>query len=285
MNELYEICDKYYKELLNNKINLSANNRRSLIHEEVYYKKVSKKYYQNLMSGSSDIRNIIKFCKIGSMINYDLLIEVLLNIYHPNMIKGPFEKSEVEQNKVNKFYEDEWNNTFVEIEKLITIYAMINRIVNFVRKEYDFTFFVYPYLPQNTDENVNNILLELDAIANYQLNNEKTFESDFNTGQEVIDFIREAKNIHDDYLSIIIDNYEINQALIQELSVIYTRLTAVRTLITKHIALNNVINSSNIELQIYLNFTDELLNYLKERMEKLNYKKVNKLIIKEFLMD
>jgi len=110
MDELYKICDYYYNELLNNKDELSPVRRVGLIQEKECYKKTLTQFHQLLMTGRSDLRNIINYCKFGSLLNFDLLIEFLLTFYLPNKIKGPYEKNNLEKIQVETFYHNEWNN-------------------------------------------------------------------------------------------------------------------------------------------------------------------------------
>ena len=210
-----------------------------------------------------------------------MLIDLLLTIHLPNQIKGFFEKNCIEKAKVTNFYKGEWDNNLYEISKLLKIYMMLNHIITFIRKEYDFTFLSYPYLPINNqdDENINKLLSEINAVANYRLNNKMTISyNKFTTSEEVINYINELKIIYDDMLSTVIDNYEINQAIVKELKLISSKFSSIKIIMEKH----RVLYPNNIELQIYMEFVDKLIMYLQLRIEKLDYKRVDKVIIKEF---
>lgn len=269
MNELYELCNKYYELLLANKDKISFIRKIGLLNDIDDYHEKMNGYYQKLISKKCDLKEVINYSKIGNFINYDLLIDFLINVYHPNYIKGPYENVVLEKEIVSNYYNNLFKNTYCQIEKMFKIKVIINKLVLFMKRYYDINSF--------NNYEINNKLNEIKALSFSRLNNKMCFKYDFKLSDNVICHLEENRKIEDDLLSLLIDNYDFNQILIGNLNIIKDGLIRIKELI-----LTKDSSCDLILINIYFDFINELISYIESRIKKLDYHCVEKVIVKEF---
>ena len=269
MNELYELCNKYHELLLTNKDKISFIKKIDLLNDIDDYHEKMNDYYQKLISKKCDLREIIDYSKIGNFLNYDLLIDFLINVYHPNYINGPYEKEVLEKEIVFNYYNNLFKNTYCQIDKIFKIKVMINKLVLFIKRYYDINSF--------NNYEINNKLNEIKALSFSRLNNKMCFKYNFKLSDDVIYHLEENRKIEDDLLSLLIDNYDFNQILVGNLNTIKNELIRIKKLIlTKNSSCDLIL------INIYFDFINELISYFESRIQKLNYHCVEKVIIKDF---
>lgn len=241
MEELYQICNKYFLLLSLNNDKLSTNMQKLVTKDRTYLRNVLDIINKSFDDNNLDLRSLVNFCKIGNILNLDLLTDLLINVKKSNVIDLT--------------------------KKILMINIMLDNLVMLIRKKYNQDFFT------------NNMLLEFFTCVNKEeyfcymnrlllCGNNMLF---FNKKDDI-----KTNLIYEDLLSEVIDNGNYN-LIINEWKFFREYLLLARCGIKRLMCINK-----SFELTLFFNFINDLDMFVEERIKKLSFKKIDRVIIKKF---
>ena len=274
MEKLYELCRKYYYTLLEERKNLSYTKQFSLIRKDEEIERILEKIKLGLKSGRYNLNSLILFCKFGDILNMDLLLNFLFNIKYYNLSSNVNELESDNNQFLLEIYNKRDRNILNSINSLMIIDTMIDNLLSFIRREYDDEFFQrIMYVKFYQYNGASSYINKLVVVANQLLSN------GYNVGSlnDVIDSFKEKTLDEEELLINLINDSEFIDVLICQLDLFKEALTSIRD------KMNCQDKVNGFEKVFYINFINDLLVLIEERIMDLNINKGSKAFIKKLV--
>lgn len=259
MNELYQICSYHLQKLLQNKNELSLIKGNALIFNYQQFDTKLKHLQKHLVKGKYNLSELVNLCKIGSVINLDLLSELLINIRYHDYVKG------LDNEELLNYYKEEADRITSVINEFVIINFMFDNLIHFLKHNYNYE--------------LNGIIsdkyyrLKLSVIRNKLLNNDSYFNSNLNSN-EAFSYINNNLLLEEDLLSRIVDDYNFSNVLINEWTLLKDRLLVIKDMLFDI--------DDDIEIKLYKDFVNDLIKFIDNRIVKLQPKFIEKVMVKRF---
>lgn len=277
MEDLYQICDYYYSELLKGKSNLSFVKQVGVVKKDEEIIKFLKEIQLRLAKGQCNLNSLIFFCNFGDVLNMDLLTEVLMKFKYSDYFKTSCKMDEDTNKTISSFYNEEYQNIIELTNKMIIIDTMISNLVIFIRNECDEDFLrTMMYVKLYQYDKASSYMNKLRYIANKILNNSIFYINEVSSSEKLIECLNKKILYKDDIVSELVDDYSFIEIIINELNMFKEELNIAKEKIA------GIKTICGFERDFYLRFIEDLVIVFEERIRRLDSKKIEKVIIKKY---